>query len=310
MGAFTEFRWQGVTIPDGSVPNWRSRLINNGFDQDDIYVEVPFLDCMNNNGPNCSWTLLGEAFKNTGFQLWHANYYGRLNLQNGIPAPWSGHYSNTQHCDDIDWAIEDNYVGMASPGMVNSAIEMAWRAGHVMNYGDGVYGGVFIAAMHAKAFTATSLNEIITAGQLSVPTGSKFRQVVDDVIGWKNAGNTWQQTWQLLQNKWGNDDRCPDGIGNSFNIDAKLNEVYVLIGLLYGNSDFEQSMRIAMQCGQDSDCNPSSAGAIIGCLIGYNNIPSTWKSSLDMTGRTFSYTSYTFNDCVNVNLALAKKYWR
>ena len=95
----------------------------------------------------------------------------------------------------------------------------------------------------------------------------------------KNAGNTWQQTWQLLENKWGNDQRydgCGSGI-SGFNIDTKLNEAYVLMGLLYGNGDIEQSMKIAMQCGQDSDCNPSSAGSIIGCYIGYNNIPNKWK---------------------------------
>jgi hypothetical protein len=65
------------------------------------------------------------------------------------------------HADDIDWQIESDFVGPMCPGQVNASIEMAWRAGHVMNCGDGVYGGVYVAAMHAKAFTALSVDEII-----------------------------------------------------------------------------------------------------------------------------------------------------
>jgi len=116
--------------------------------------------------------------------------------------------------------------------------------------------------MHARAFTASSVDEIIEAGRQAAPEGSEYRQVIEDVLAWKEQGNTWEQTWRLLQDKWGEDDRCPDGISSPFNIDAKLNGAYILIGLLYGEGDFKQSMRIAMRAGQDSDCNPSSVGGI------------------------------------------------
>ena len=306
-GAPTEFRWLGSRMPDVSVPVWRPRTINAGFDQDDIYVEIPFLDAMGEHGVNCSWEILGDYFRDTEFRLWHANWEARNNLNRGISSPDSGHYSNSLHADDIDWQIESDFVGQMCPGQVNAAIEMAWRAGHVMNYGDGVYGGVFVAAMHAKAFTASSVDEIIQAGRQAVPDGSEYRQVIEDVIAWKEQGNTWEQTWQLLQDRWGEDDRCPDGVGNPFNIDAKLNGAYVLIGLLYGEGDLEKSMRISMRAGQDSDCNPSSVGGILGNYLGFSNIPGKWKSALELADRQFAYTDYSFNDAVNVNLELARE---
>lgn len=101
-GAATEFQWQEAIIPDDRVPVWTSDMINNGFWQDDIYVEIPFLEAMISGGVNCSVSILSDYFRNTEFELWHANLAGRDNLRNGISAPNSGHYRYNQHCDDID----------------------------------------------------------------------------------------------------------------------------------------------------------------------------------------------------------------
>ena len=89
------------------------------------------------------------------------------------------------------------------------------------------------------------------------------------------------------------------------NIDAKLNAAYVLMGLLYGEGDFELSMRIAMQCGQDSDCNPSTVGGVLGNFYGYEKI-SGYINGLDETGTKFYATEYSFGDAVNASFKLAK----
>jgi hypothetical protein len=46
--------------------------------------------------------------------------------------------------------------------------------------------------------------------------------------------------------------------------DATTNAAYILVGLLYGEKDFFQTMEISMRCGLDSDCNPSNAAGILG----------------------------------------------
>jgi hypothetical protein len=306
-GASTEFRYQGRIMPADKVPQWSPGLINDAFNQDDIYVEVPFLDAMKIHGFQCSWSVFGDYFRDTGFDLWHANKAGRDNLRSGILAPESGHYSRNPHSDDIDWQIEADFVGMICPGQPMSAADIAWRAGHVMNYGDGVYGGVFVTAMHSAAFTASTLDEVIEAGRNALPAGGKYREMIEDVIRWKNAGMPWEQTWLELESKWGRDDRCPDGKENPFNIDAKMNGAYVLVGLLYGGGDFEESMRIAMRCGQDSDCNPSSVGGILGNWLGWSRIPGSWKSALDRNARKFSNTDYTFDGLTALCSDLARK---
>jgi hypothetical protein len=308
-GAPTEFDYCGRLIPDDQIPRWFPAQVNSAYIQDDVYVEIPFLDAMRANGPAVSWTVLGDRFRDTYFPLWHANKAARDNLRAGVPAPDSGHYSRNEHCDDLDWQIEADFIGALAPGLVNPAIDMAWRAGHVMTFGDGAYGGVFVAAMHAAAFFAADVREIVEAGRAALPAGSKYRRTIDDVIAWHDAGRTFEATWQLLQDKWGNDDRCPSyqmWPMRSHNIDAKLNGAYVAMGLLFGDGDFEASMRLAMRCGQDSDCNPSTVGAVLGGWLGFSQIPDKFTSQLN-SQLTFWTTNYTLDRAIKVSLDLARQ---
>jgi hypothetical protein len=40
-------------------------------------------------------------------------------------------------------------------------------------------------------------------------------------------------------------------------------------------------MEITTRCGQDADCNPSSAGGILGTVLGYDKIPAYWKMGFE-----------------------------
>ena len=51
----------------------------------------------------------------------------------------------------------------------------------------------------------------------------------------------------------------------------------IVIGLLYGDGDFVQTVRISTECGFDTDCNAGNAGAILGAYLGQNLIPSYVK---------------------------------
>jgi len=70
----------------------------------------------------------------------------------------------------------------------------------------------------------------------------------------------------------------------------------VVMGLLYGNGDYGKTLDVATRCGQDADCNPSTAGGILGTLLGYQKIPAYWKAGLDGSEDIpFKYTSTSLN---------------
>ena len=50
-----------------------------------------------------------------------------------------------------------------------------------MNYGDGWYGGVFIAAMYSTAFVENDIETIVQTAIDVIPE-SDFHKIIDDVI--------------------------------------------------------------------------------------------------------------------------------
>ena len=304
-GAPTEFRFQGK-INEG-LREWKPEELKGALDQDDLYVEMTFCEVMDRLGLEATTEQYGEAFKKSKYRLWHANLAARRLLRRGVKAPLSGHPDYNLHANDIDFQIESDFIGLMCPGLPRAAQRYADRVGHVMNYGDGVYGGIFVGAMYAAAFFEKDPRKVVEAGVGAIPAGSIYAQMLRDVLEWSAENADWKRTWQLLADKWDWDDPCPEGALRPFNIDAALNGAYIALGLLYGNSDFEKTMEVSMRAGQDSDCNPSSAAGVLGVILGYNGIPRKWTKPLAaIADQKFSYTNYAFNSIVKSTVARAK----
>ncbi len=307
-GAPTEFRFKEQIIPKDKVPVWKPKMINQ-FQQDDIYVEMTFLRTLELYGFDVSYEQAGIDFANSGYRLWHANRIGRENLRKGIAPPDSGHPKFTDHADDIDYQIEADYAGLIAPGMPNIAIELGEKFGKMMNYGDGLYGGQFVSGMYTEAFFETDIEKIIYAGLKCIPKGSQYHEMVTDVIGWYEENPTnWIKCWELIEAKYHDNlnyrrETCDKG---QFNIDAKINGAYIVMGLLYGQGDPDKTIIISMRGGQDSDCNPSNAGGILFTSMGMENVPDKFKSALNPKGK-FSHTPYTFPNLIEVCEKLAKQ---
>ncbi len=285
-GAPVEFKYQGSIIPATQNIPWREGYVKYWWDKkpglfDDIYTDLNFVAAFEKHGLNVSMDTIANHWARTAYHLAHANQASRYNILNGIMPPQSGNWKNNPHADDLDFQIEADFIGLMTPGMVNSATEIADRVGHIMNSGDGYYGGVYVSALYSMAFVSNNATEIVEQAIKTIPEKTKFHDCIADVIKWhKQNPNDWQATWFELQKKWNNDVGCPKGCFLSFNIDAKINSAYVTIGLLYGKGDFTKSIDIATRCGQDADCNPATVGGVLGVMLGYSNIPAFWLKPL------------------------------
>jgi hypothetical protein len=189
------------------------------------------------------------------------------------------------------------FAGLMSPGMVNTAAEICDTIGHIMNYGDGWYGGVYVAAMYTRAFISDDLNYIVEEALKVIPAESQYAQCMQDVIHWhQEYPDNWKHTWQQVHDRWNDDVGCPRGVFDDFNIDAKINSAWVLTGLLYGEKDFGKTIDISTRCGDDSDCNPANAGGILGTMLGYRQIPEYWKQGLaEVEPINFKHTTISLN---------------
>ncbi|RIK82620.1 MAG: hypothetical protein DCC67_07040 [Planctomycetota bacterium] len=295
-GAATEFTALGQIIDGPIVP----APLANAIDQDDLYVEMTFAEVLDRRGLDATTADFGDAFKNTKYRLWHANAAARRNLHRGVPAVMCGHPAYNVHADDIDFQIEADFIGMMCPGLPRASNEYCQRVGRLMNYGDGLYGGMFIAGMYSAAFFEDDPRRAVDAGRACIPAGSPYGQILGDVLAWSAAEpDDWRSVWRRIEAKWNRGDACPEGVERSFNIDAKLNGAYVALGLLYGGGDWQKTMDVAARCGQDSDCNPASALGVLGAIRGFEQLPAPWRDEVARIADVpFSHTRYSFNGIV------------
>jgi hypothetical protein len=307
FGGPYEFRFNGTFIGDYQKLKWydgylKETMLNSPGLYDDLYMDLTFVDVFEKYGLDAPVDSFAHAFANAGYMLWHANQAARYNILNGIPAPASGFWKNNPHADCIDYQIESDFAGLMSPGIPNTASAISDKIGHIMNYGDGWYGGVYVGAMYSLAFVSKDIQYIVKEALKTIPVQSEFYQCISDVIKWyAKFPNDWKQTWFEVQRKWADDIGCPEGVFVPFNIDAKINAAYVVIGLLYGQSDFTKTLEITTRCGQDADCNPSTAGGILGTVLGYNSIPAYWKLGLkEAEVIDFKYTTMSLQDVYEV----------
>ena len=312
-GGPTEFKFANF-ISDEYAIDWDEHIVKWWYDHtpglyDDVYMDLTFVEVFEKEGLDAPVESFARAFADAGYPLWHANLQARYNILHGIMPPESGHWRNNAHADDIDFQIEADYAGIMAPGMVNAATYYTDRIGHIMNYGDGWYGGVYVAAMYALAFICDDIPFIVKEALKTIPAESRYYHCINDVIRWwKQYPDDWHLAWALVNEHYGYDIGCPGGFNSPFNIDAVINSAYIVIGLLYGNGDFYKTIDIATRCGQDSDCNPASAAGILGTVLGFEAIPEKWKKPVyEVEDTNFKYTDISLNRVYKMSFDQALK---
>ncbi|MHC4444981.1 MAG: ADP-ribosylglycohydrolase family protein [Planctomycetota bacterium] len=300
-GGPTEGRFKQI-IPKDKMPPFRESLVNDAFAQDDLYVEMTFLRSMDQYGLDVSIRQAGIDFGNSEYALWVANITGRANLRSGIAPPDSSHPKFHQRPGAIDYQIEADYSGLIAPGMPDTVIALGEKFGRLMGYGDGMYAGQFMGGMYAEAFFEKDMIKIIKAGLKCIPPECQYAGMVRDMLKWHRQNpDQWEKTWELAHNKYRKDPKyyLPP-------LDTKLEGAYVLMGMLYGKGDPDQTIIISCRCGSDSDCNPSSSGGVLFTSMGISKLPDRYYKALNEK-KMFSYTAYNFPALIEACEKLARQ---
>lgn len=183
FGAPTEFKFTGTYIQDYQPIPWAEGYVKYWWEKkpglfDDIYNDCTFVEAFDELGLDCSQEELAKRFAFADYHLAHANQAGRYNIRQGIMPPASGHWLNNPHADDLDFQIEADFIGLMAPAMLPEALDIASRVGHIMNSGDGFYGGAFVAALYSSAFYEKSPEAILKTAISVIPEESTFHQCI------------------------------------------------------------------------------------------------------------------------------------
>jgi hypothetical protein len=119
--------------------------------------------------------------------------------------------------------------------------------------------------MIATAFVEDDVNRIIASGVEALDDNSAIRQIVADVREWHGKfPDDWRQTRRLIKEKY-----VRHGGQMRDNNGYEVNTAAVIAALLYGGSDFVETMKTAFNFGWDADCVAATCGTIVGVMKGY-----------------------------------------
>ncbi|MDX1933512.1 MAG: ADP-ribosylglycohydrolase family protein [Capsulimonadales bacterium] len=192
--------------------------------------------------------------------------YNRLKA--GVPAPNSGSIAlnGPVVAEQIGAQIFIDAWAMVCPGDPDKAVALAGKAASVSHDGEAIYGAQIIAAIESMAFVEDDLLTLIRQAMAYIPRSSVIHTLIEDMLAWKEAEpNDWRATFRKIEDKYGY-----DKYGGGCHMVP--NHAVILLGLLYGDNDFQKALMVTNTAGWDTDCNSANVGCIMGIKNGLDGI--------------------------------------
>lgn len=244
---------------------------------DDTNFEYLYLDTLENHGLSPTPAQIQLAWDAhvplTGIYI--ANRQAKYLMGYGFTIPDTGSYAYNFHAYAIDAQITTESLGALSPGHRQWAINSVARFASVSNEGFSLHAAQFYGALYAAAVFEPNVPALVALGQDAIPTTSRSWQVIQDVRDWHAADVAdgtpdWRATRRLIYDHYHG--AYDNGRYRNW-LESSINLANTVLALLYGAGDFSQTVRIAVLAGYDADCNPATAGGVLGLIHGFSGLP-------------------------------------
>ena len=274
-GRQTEGKYSSTPNPDGSVP-WVIKLEWDA--DDDTDIEYLALHILETNGFDCNSHEITEQWRShiTASGIYIANRQAWYLMGDGYVPPETGSQTYNEHWYSIDSQITTEVLGAVSPGLTRTAVDLSGKFAHITNTGFPVHAAQFYAAMYANAFFEPNVVTLVTYGLSAIPLTSRTHHVAADVLNWylediNDGAQDWRATRYKLYDKY----QGANSYGRYYNwLESTVNTGATVLAILYGQGDFKRTIQIGVLAGWDCDCNPATAGGLIGIIDGFSNLPS------------------------------------
>jgi ADP-ribosylglycohydrolase len=302
--------WLGKNIGGtlGAPFEWRRQVNNVSFytqdlggdplPNDDLDIQLLWLVALEEKGIELDASILAEYW--TLYVTPHWSEYGtaKINMRSGLMPPLCGTLHN-EYKDSCGAFIRSEIWACIAPGCPQVAARYAYEDA-ILDHGngEGVYGEVFCAALESAAFVESDIHKLIQVGLSYIPAECGVSGAVHCALEAHQLGKTWREARNLMLEKYRgsamfnlrdtvSDEDWERGWGEGQRgWDVPSNIGMLLIGLLYGEGEFDRSITTAVNCGEDTDCTGATAGSILGIMHGVESIPERWIAPIGHKIRT------------------------
>lgn len=234
---------------------------------DDYYYEMVAIRAFEKYGAGLTVQQLGQQWLENNAGSWGSSEQALLLLRQGIKPPDTGHPRYNKLWWTIGPQFSSDVYGALAPGMPNVAGEMARRLGHINGYAEGTDGAVFVSGMVSIAFVETDTHAIVRQAADLIHPDSPYRKCLDMVIAMAEGGNTPEQVFRAVDERW--------GIEYPATNNAVLNGGIVAAAVWFGEGNFQKTLQLAVHAADfaDTDCNAANSASVIAAMHGMKALP-------------------------------------
>ena len=221
------------------------------------------------------------------------------NAANGLIPPYTA-TCNNPYREWVGAQIRGDFFGYIAPGNPEKAAEYAFRDGSISHIKNGIYGEMWVAAMHAAASVCDNMTDVIAAGLAVIPQKCRLCEDIKTVLDWHKQGISAAEAIELIHERY----------DEKFEHDwchTNSNAMIVAIGLLWGNNDFAFSICLAVQAAFDTDCNGATVGSIMGMFLGSSGISEKWAFTDKLQTSIDGYNVVTISQLTKKTMELINK---
>jgi ADP-ribosylglycohydrolase len=236
-------------------------------EDDDLNFALLALRLLEQHGRDLTSTDVAQAWLDwlPAGRVFTAERAAYRNLLLGFTPPETALHHNPFR-EWIGAQIRADVYGWASPGRPRAAAALAYRDAVVSHVGDGVSGAMWVAALTAAAVVASTVDEVLDAGESVLP-GGPFAAAVAEA---RALAGDWESVVDAIEKRH----------GHLHWVHARNNAALVAAALAHSGGDFDRGVCAVVSGGWDTDSNGATVGSVLGALSGASAIRPEWTAPL------------------------------
>ena len=289
------FEWyRGIN----DVTYYTQELSGNPLPNDDLDIQLLWLVMLEEQGIEVNAALMAEYWQHFVTPHWAEYGNAKINLQGGLQPPYSG-IRNNYFKDSCGAFIRSEIWACIAPGNPQLAATYAYEDASIDHGdGEGMYAEIFTAVMESAAFVINDPKKLIDIGLSYIPADCGIAGAVRLAVTLYDEGKTWLAARDEMLRQfrgsafYNNINRVAQADIDKGFADGKLgwdapsNIGILVMGLLYGEGDFDKSLCVAVNCGEDTDCTGATIGALFGIMHGIEAIGEKWITPIGRSIKT------------------------
>lgn len=211
--------------------------------------------------------------------LWVSNQRAHELMLKGMVPPATSDPANNQFHEMIDAQLTTEIFGLYAPGRPDIGLEIANLPIRTTAGGEAALASQFYVIMHSLAVVAdptmsrkSQVQWMAAQARAHMPDESTTAKMYDFVKSRYDAGVPWEQARDDVYTRYQVEQQDGYDVAPRNPVASGINFAASIVSLLFGEGDYQDTVKIAVLAGWDSDNPAATWGGLLGFMIGRQGV--------------------------------------